>query len=157
MDSYLRQSNATKAPEDLIELTSEDRFTNIERNEDFNMDQMPDQSLDLNFGEDKDKDFINKIFSNSLNLNDEYKDDEVMIDVENTAGTNSKVDLSGVKRKAKKDTTEKEAKVKNFKEPKPKSKVRMSDKERARKSRQRKKKYYEDLENKVGYLEELCK
>ena len=33
----------------------------------------------------------------------------------------------------------------------------MSNKERARKARQRKKKYYEDLEQRANYLEDLCK
>mmetsp|Transcript_25027 Transcript_25027/g.24763 ORF Transcript_25027/g.24763 Transcript_25027/m.24763 type:complete len:336 (+) Transcript_25027:302-1309(+) len=45
----------------------------------------------------------------------------------------------------------------SFKAPKEKSKGRVSDKERARKSRLRKKKYYEDLEKKVVQLEDHCK
>ena len=44
-----------------------------------------------------------------------------------------------------------------FKEPLNKSKPRMSNKERAKKARERKKKYYDDLEHQVIYLEELCK
>lgn len=169
MDNYLKKASATKAPGDLLELTSEDRFTNFDRENDLNIDEpMPEQSLDLNFGENNDKDFIHQIFDAGMNLEDEHKEDNILMTPEDSTSSNPKTELSGVKRKAKKDTLSNGDSFKEpvpkpkesgskAKEPKAKSKVRMSDKERARKSRQRKKKYYEDLENKVGGLEELCK
>ena len=66
----------------------------------------------------------------------------------------NRLNLSDTKINKNNSPSDKEGEIK---EPDPKPRSRMSNKERARKARQRKKKYYEDLEARVGYLEELCK
>ena len=159
MDKLLKKENAIKAPEDLMDLTSEDRISNLDNDNLFNIDQMPDQSMEFDFGQPSH--FNGSLFNLNPVLDDEFKEDEGFRQSnENNIDINKIKDASITKenlpkhnKKLNKDKNDSTADNK-FKEPKAKSKVRVSDKERARKSRQRKKKYYEDLEEKVSYLEE---
>lgn len=157
MDNILKKNTVVKAPEELMELTSEGKLSNVEQVNEFNLDPLPDQSLGFDFGHASA--FEGSVFTETPAM-DESKDNNDLIqfpepDNKSIEEEIEKLNISKPKKKeAKKDAAKEKD---SFKEPKSKSKVRVSDKERARKSRLRKKKYYEDLENKVHYLEDLCK
>ena len=159
MDNILKKNTVTKAPEELMELTSEGKMSNLEQENQFNLDQIPDQSIGFDFGHTSA--FNGSVFTENNPAEEMKEDDTIALPLEEDNKSSIEDDLEKLKiSKPKKRETKKEKPAKkkeSFKEPKTKSKVRVSDKERARKSRLRKKKYYEDLENKVHYLEDLCK
>jgi len=159
MDNILKKNTVVKAPEELMELTSEGKLSNFEHESQFNLDQIPDQSIGFDFGHTSA--FNGSVFAENAPVEEDKEADNIVLPLEEDNKSSIEEDLEKLKiSKPKKRETKKEKTTKtkdSFKEPKAKSKVRVSDKERARKSRLRKKKYYEDLENKVHYLEDLCK
>ncbi|CAI2365236.1 unnamed protein product [Moneuplotes crassus] len=155
MDNLLKENSVKQTQENLMEMAPEDQMINYDYNVDFNQDVMPEQSYEFDFGKGNNLD--NDMFSQKLDLRDEMELDAGIPDFKEALHANSsstKLDLSRPNETQGEIASPVESEMK---EPEPKTKGRMSNKERARKARQRKKKYYEDLEKRCCYLEELCK
>ncbi|CAI2366652.1 unnamed protein product [Moneuplotes crassus] len=154
IDNVLRENTAKQTQENLLEMGLEDQMMSPDPLPAFNQEFIPDQSYEFDFGPPNEID--NDMFSQKLDLNEDIQPDDEIMPFSNLKPTSStsKLNLSVPKTTLKEPPQPTESEIK---EPEPKNKPRMSNKERARKARQRKKKYYEDLEKRCGYLEDLCK
>lgn len=144
MDNYLIKRNVSHTNKDLVDETHNSNSVDLElkMNENFE----PQHNGNIEFAFQADADEPEELFNSKLYLDDDadLEDEDVKSNVP------GQISFSNNKSYDKSSTNSKDE------DTPAQSKTKMSNKERARKARQRKKKYYEDLEKRVNYLETRC-
>jgi molecular chaperone GrpE (heat shock protein) len=146
MDHYLAKRRVSKDQRDLVEDTHNSNGVDLDMQMNANFEPNVNGNIDFAFKIDTNE--PEELFNTKLYIDDE---DAEIENEDVKSNVPDQISFSNNKSEDKNSTNSKEEETPGV------NKTTMSNKERARKARQRKKKYYEDLEKRVIYLESKCK